>query len=252
MALALVANLDGDQAALHTHYERALALAEAAGDVVQAIRIRTNLAVALEREARYADALAVLTPAVTAADRIGHTAILALGLGNQASLPSQLGRLDEAVATYERCVAAYQKIGSRKVSYPLFGARHPVSAAGRTSQALAAFEEAARIAAEDENRLGLIPALAGLARTLAAEDPDRATGHAARRWSSRPARCSVRRARARLGWRSPPAISPPPSTGPRTRPRPPGHTATPAASPRPWNCAARPAPTPARPARRTA
>ena len=69
-------------------------------------------------------------------------------------------------------MAAYQKIGSRKVSY-LVGARHPVSAAGRTSQALAAFEEAARIAAEDENRLGLIPALAGLARTLAAEDPDR-------------------------------------------------------------------------------
>ncbi|BCJ73619.1 hypothetical protein CS0771_31630 [Catellatospora sp. IY07-71] len=180
VALALVANLDGDQAALHNHYERALALAEAAGDVVQAIRIRTNLAVALEREARYADALAVLTPAVTAADRIGHTAILALGLGNQASLLSQLGRLDEAVATYERCVAAYQKIGSRKVSYPLSGLGILYRLRGRTSQALAAFEEAARIAAEDENRLGLIPALAGLARTLAAEDPDRAAGHAAR------------------------------------------------------------------------
>jgi DNA-binding SARP family transcriptional activator len=185
VALALGANLDGDPVALRAHYTRALALAEAAGDVVQVVRIRANTAAAQERENRYLDALETLRPAVALAERAGHRSLLAMALSNQAGLLHRLGRLPEAAAGYQRSIEIYQQIDSRKVAYPLNGLGDLHRQCGRASEARTAYEQAVRAAGEDGNRQGLVPALAGLARVLAGEDPgaagelaDRALEHA--------------------------------------------------------------------------
>jgi DNA-binding SARP family transcriptional activator len=171
VALALCANLSGDPATLQAHYARALELAEAAGDVVQAIRIRANLAVALEREARYADALDMLRPAVALAERAGHASLLAMARCNEAAQLHRLGRLDEAAEGYARSVEIYQRINSRKVAYALNNLGDLHRQRGRRSEARAAYEEAMSAADGDGNRQGLVPALSGLARTLADDDP---------------------------------------------------------------------------------
>jgi DNA-binding SARP family transcriptional activator len=172
VALALCANLAGQPAALQANYARALELAEASGDVVQAIRIRANLAVALEREARYADALAMLGPAVVLAERAGHISLLAMASCNAAVQAHRLGRFDEAAAGYARSIELYQLTDSRKVAYPLNNLGDLHRQRGRRSEARAAYEEARRTAAADGNRQGLAPALAGLARTVAFDDPE--------------------------------------------------------------------------------
>ncbi|GFJ86348.1 hypothetical protein Phou_105280 [Phytohabitans houttuyneae] len=177
VALALCANLDGDPAALRTHYARALDLAEAAGDVIQAIRIRANLAAGMEREARFTEALQMVRPAVALAERCGHTSMLAMSLCNEAALLHRLGHLDDAVARHRRSVELYQRIGSDKVAYPLNGLGDIHRQRGRRSEARAAYEEAVRAATRDGNRQSLVPGLAGLARVI---DGDPAAEIAAR------------------------------------------------------------------------
>ncbi|GIH03754.1 hypothetical protein Rhe02_18210 [Rhizocola hellebori] len=171
VALALAADLAGDPAALQAHYAQALALAEPAGDVVQAIRIRANLAVALEREARYGDALEMVRPAVALAQRAGHGSLLAMARNNEATLLHRLGRLDEAAQMYQQSIEAYQRINSLKVAYPLGGLGDLHRERGRLSEARAAYEESLRASTAHGNRQATVPALCGLARTVAAEDP---------------------------------------------------------------------------------
>ncbi|OJF10212.1 tetratricopeptide repeat protein, partial [Couchioplanes caeruleus] len=179
VALALCANLDGDPVALRTHYARALDLAEAAGDVVQAIRIRANLAAGLEREARFPEALQMVRPAVALAERCGHASMLAMSLCNEAALLHRLGHLDDAVGRHRRSVELYQRIGSDKVAYPLNGLGDIHRQRGRHSEARAAYEEAVRAATRDGNRQSLVPGLAGLARVIDG-DPAAAAEIAAR------------------------------------------------------------------------
>lgn len=179
VALALCANLDGDPAALRTHYGRALELAEAAGDVVQAVRIRANLAAGLEREARYAEALDTVRPAVALAEQCGHASMLAMSLCNEGALLQRLGHLDDAIARHRRSVEIYQRIGSDKFAYPLNGLGDIHRQRGRLSEARAAYEEAVRAATRDGNRQSLVPGLTGLARVIDS-DPTAAVEIAAR------------------------------------------------------------------------
>ncbi len=180
VALALSADLAGDPAALQAHYAQALALAEPAGDVVQAIRIRANLAVALEREARYTDALEMVRPAVALAERAGHGSLLAMARNNEATLLHRLGRLTEAAEVYQHSIEAYQRINSLKVAYPLGGLGDLHRERGRVSEARAAYEESLRASTAHGNRQGMVPALCGLARTVAADDPELAESLAQR------------------------------------------------------------------------
>jgi DNA-binding SARP family transcriptional activator len=175
VAQALCADLAGDQVALQAHYARALTAAEAADDVIQQIRIRANLAAALERETRYPAALELVGPAVALAGRVGHLSLLAMATCNEGALLHRLGRFDEACDRYERSISAYQALGSPMVAYPLNGMGEAHRARGRWAEARTAFEEAARSAERDGNRQGLVPALVGLARILAPDDPAAAT-----------------------------------------------------------------------------
>ncbi|MCG5443377.1 winged helix-turn-helix domain-containing protein [Micromonospora sp. NIE79] len=169
-ALALDAKLRGDRPAADEHHEKALRAAEAARDTVQVTRIRANRASALVGEGRYLEALAEVRPAVELAQTNGYAAMLALALCNEGAAHFHLGHLAQASACYERAVPLLQRMGSRKVAYPLVGIGDIHALRGRTNLARAAYEEALR-ASEPVNDLQIqVPALAGLARVLAAED----------------------------------------------------------------------------------
>jgi DNA-binding SARP family transcriptional activator/ATP/maltotriose-dependent transcriptional regulator MalT len=179
VALALCAHLTGDPVGLRAHYGRALELAEAARDTVLLLRIRVNLAAGLEQEGRLTEALAVLDPAVALARSAGYDSSLALALANQGALLHRLGRLDDAAASYQQAVEVYQRMHSKKVAYPLTGLGDLHRLRGQPAQAEAAYREALRAATEDgENRQGMVPALAGLARVLAETEPERAADFA--------------------------------------------------------------------------
>jgi DNA-binding SARP family transcriptional activator len=180
VAMALRATLTGEPAAIRAHYARALTAAEEVGDVVQATRVRVNLAVGLEREARYAEALEQLEPAVALAEQTGHVLMHALGLINRAAMLHRLGRLDQAVADFRAAADLYQRADCRKLAYALNGLGDVHRLRGATGLARVAYEEAIRAAEADRNRQALVPGLAGLARVIAEEQPDEAAAAAAR------------------------------------------------------------------------
>lgn len=188
VAMALSAHLDGDPMALRAHYATALGLATSAGDLPMVLRIRINLAAALEQEGKLADALTMLGPAVELARRHNYLSSLALALANEGALHQQLGKLDDAVRSYEQAVEAYQQMHSLKAAYPLTGLGDVHRLRGRFTQARAAYSEALRAAIEDgNNRQGPVPALTGLARVTtdperALELAERAVEHASGHW----------------------------------------------------------------------
>ncbi|MBX7267398.1 tetratricopeptide repeat protein [Micromonospora sp. Llam7] len=168
-ALALEAKLRGDRPAADEHHEKALRAAEAAHDTVQVTRIRANRASALVGEGRYAEALDQLRPAVELAEASGYSAMLALALCNEGTAYFHLGQLAEATACYERAVPILQRMGSHKVAYALVGLGEVHALRGRASLARAAYEEALRASEPVDDQQARVPALAGLARVLAAE-----------------------------------------------------------------------------------
>lgn len=172
LALALCAGLSGDPMGMETNFDRALGLAEAAGDKVLQLRIRVNLAASLERQGKLREALSVLGPAVALADVLGYASWLGLALANEGALLYQLGRLDDAAISFSRAVQMYQRMRSRKVAYPLTGLGDLHRLRGQPAQAKAAYNEALRAASADsDNRQAMVPALAGLARVMSEDDP---------------------------------------------------------------------------------
>jgi len=100
-ASALRETLAGDRMANAWHWHRALDAARQAGDVLQEIRIRTNLGSHLLEEGRYAEAAPDLAENAALADRVGFAAFEALSRCNHAQCMLYLGRLDEAVRSFE-------------------------------------------------------------------------------------------------------------------------------------------------------
>lgn len=171
VTLALYAALIGDRDGNAEHYAKALGHAEAAGDAVQAARIRVNRVSQLLEEARYADALAASGDAVGAAEAVAHIGLRTVSLINRAEALLRAGRLEEAERCADWALAICQRAGSRTVAYALIVLGDVRSRRGQRSLARAAYEEAARAAAADGVVQCLVPALAGLARVVAAEDP---------------------------------------------------------------------------------
>ncbi|WP_173059527.1 BTAD domain-containing putative transcriptional regulator [Phytohabitans houttuyneae] len=178
VALALRAALAGDRAGNVEQYTKALAHAEAARDAVQAARIRANLVSQLLEEARYPEALAGSAEAVAAAEAAGNATALSVALVNRAEALARLGRLDEAERCGERALAISQRAGSGKAAYALTVLGDVRARRGQRSMARAAYEEAVRAADADGVRQCFVPALAGLARLVAADDPAAARVHA--------------------------------------------------------------------------
>jgi DNA-binding SARP family transcriptional activator len=176
--LAMLAAIEGDRAANDAHYLRALEHAERAGDVLQVIRIRTNRGSASLEEARYREAIKELDVALRLADLSGFAFFRALALSNRGQTLLLLGRLDEAMSDLEQSRRIYFGLGTHDVAYPLATIGDVHRERGSTALARAAYEEAVYHADEAGDIQGLIPALAGLARVLAADEPEEAEDRA--------------------------------------------------------------------------
>jgi ATP/maltotriose-dependent transcriptional regulator MalT/DNA-binding SARP family transcriptional activator len=198
-ALAMLAALDGDRRGNDMHYLRALDYARQAGDTMQEMRIRTNRGSRFLEEGYCAEAVAELDTAITLADLAGFAAIRALALQNRGEASRRLGRLEDAARDLHAALSEYQRIDSRLAAYALAGLGAVHEDQGSPSLARAAFEEAAAIARPTGDLQGLVPALCGLARALAAEDLQAARALAAEVVGSPP---NLAQAQAHLtaGW----------------------------------------------------
>jgi ATP/maltotriose-dependent transcriptional regulator MalT/DNA-binding SARP family transcriptional activator len=174
--LAMLAALEGDRSANEAHYLRALEYAEKAEDVLQLIRVRTNRGSRHLEEGSYEEAIAELDLALRLADLAGFAAFRALALTNRGQALASLGRFEEAVADLDAAYELYQRLGSRMVAYPLGRLGEVYLARGEWTLARAAFEEGISHAEPAGDAQGLVPALVGLARVLAADEPDTANG----------------------------------------------------------------------------
>lgn len=173
-ALAMVAALEGDRRANDAHYLRALDAAQRAGDVLQAVRIRTNRASHFLDEGFYPEAIAEAEIAIALADPAGYATFHALALTNRGEAAMHLGRLEEAVNDFRAAQAIEQGMGARTVGYPLLGLADVHRLRGDLTLARAAYREAAALAEEVGDAQLVVPAFAGLARTLVDEDPEAA------------------------------------------------------------------------------
>ena len=172
--LAMLAALEGDRGANDAHYLRALDYAQQAGDVLQLIRVRTNRGSRHLEEGAYEEAIAELDLALRLADLAGFAAFRALALTNRGEARARLARFEEAVADLEDARALYQRLGSRMVAYPLEKLGQVYRERGDWTLARAAYEEAVAQSEPAGDLQGLIPALAGLARVLVVDEPERA------------------------------------------------------------------------------
>ena len=165
-ALAMAAALAGDRRANEMHYSRALDHAE------QVARIRCNRGSAFLEEGAYEDALAELEVALPAAELSGSSNFRALSLLNRALSLFGLGRLDEAARDVQAAREEYERVGSRTVSFALAILGDVHRERGDLMLARSAYEEAIVVAEPNVDLQGLVPALAGLARTLSEQGAD--------------------------------------------------------------------------------
>ena len=172
--LAMLAALDSDPRANAAHYLRALDHAERAGDVLQSIRIRVNRGSHHIAEAQYAQAITELDVAIRLADLTGFAAFRALALNNRGEALLKLGRLDEARAELEAARLLYQRLESKLVAHPLTNLGEVYRQRGDLAMARACYEEAIAMSGETRDMQSLVPSLAGLARVLIEEQPDKA------------------------------------------------------------------------------
>lgn len=173
--LAMLAAYEGDRRSCGAHYLKALQYAERAGDVQQLVRIRCNRGSHHLEEGDYLEALAELDIAIRLADLSGFAAIGALALTNRGEVQLALGRLEEAQRDLEAAVAAFDELGSGLIANPLHRLATLRADRGETVAARAAYEQAIQRAERAGDVQALSPALAGLARLLAGEEPELAT-----------------------------------------------------------------------------
>ena len=171
LATSLSATLSGDRSTAVTRLAEAAKLAASAGDMHLDVWIRIEQVLALCGEARYPEASTEAVHVVDVAERIGYAAALVRALTTEGVVLTRLGRLDEAMARYERAVGLCHRNGSRQLAQPLtrIGDLHLLR--GRDSLARAAYEEAVRISEPCGSLPVLVPALAGLARVTVRDDP---------------------------------------------------------------------------------
>jgi ATP/maltotriose-dependent transcriptional regulator MalT/DNA-binding SARP family transcriptional activator len=173
-AMAMHAALEGDRSANDAYYLRALDSALQAGDVLQQVRVRVNRGSLHLEQGYYEEAIAELDLALRLADLAGFAWFRALALSNRGSAYYHLGRLEEAVNELVEARRQWERIGSSDVAYALGLLGRIYSDRGDLALARAAFEEAIARCERSQDVQGLVPALSGLAVTLATDNPEAA------------------------------------------------------------------------------
>lgn len=180
VASALCSFRSGDPAGSDEHFAKALHCAQQVGDTGQVARILLNQTHTLLAQARYPAALDTARRGIRAAEAAGYAGALVGARHNEAEALARLGRHEESIERYEQLVSWYRRMGSRRVALALVGLAEVHRARGACQQALACYEEAERIAEAEGDWQALIPALTGIARVLAGDDPVTAAEYAER------------------------------------------------------------------------
>lgn len=174
VAMGLHAGLAGNRQELAQHFERAIACADQAPDLLQGVRARTNLAAHKVIEGELSSALDETETAGRLAREAHLPAFEALCRVNSGGALVQLARLDEAMAAFEDAKGIYQRLGSRKVAYALNGIGDVHALRGSLALAQACYTEALESVRRGDDLQADTPALCGLARVLHQREPDQA------------------------------------------------------------------------------
>jgi ATP/maltotriose-dependent transcriptional regulator MalT/DNA-binding SARP family transcriptional activator len=178
-ARAMVAAMDGDRAVSASHYRHARTAAERGDDLLALIRVCNNQGSRRLEEGRYDVALEEFSRTIDLAEMTGYASLLALGLHNRGEVRRGLGQLSEAAADFAKSLEVYRKMDSHWAAYPLMRLSHLDRERGDLIQARLRSEEALAEAELAEDAQVIVPALAGLARIIVDDDPDRAQNLAA-------------------------------------------------------------------------
>jgi DNA-binding SARP family transcriptional activator/predicted negative regulator of RcsB-dependent stress response len=174
VANAMLAAFDGDRD-LNLHcYERALTLAEEAGDLQTLERVYNNLGSRSLDEGRHTEALQHLQRGLEVNERTRHLSGLAILRHNVSEALLGLGRLDEALVESDTARDLWTSLEapSASASWQLRG--DVQLARGNATQAAMAYAHAAQLAASEGNAQFHSVALAGQAVSLVGTDPARA------------------------------------------------------------------------------
>lgn len=174
VANAMLAAFDGDRDLNLQCYERALALADEAGDLQTLERVCNNLGSRSLDEGRSKEALQYLQRGLEFNERTGHLSGLAILRHNVSQALLGLGRLDEALVESDTARDLWTSLEapSASASWQLRG--DVQLARGNATQAAMAYAHAARLAGSEDNAQFHSVALAGAAVSLVGTDPARA------------------------------------------------------------------------------
>jgi DNA-binding SARP family transcriptional activator len=181
VANGLVLAHAGDRTANLLAYERALTHAELAGDAITVVRVRNNLGSRYVEAGRFQQALAELDHAVAVSEDHAVGLASAMVSVNRAEALLGLGRLEEAVGEIEIATDQFRRAeAAHLLAFALLLEADAHRVRGNATRANAKYLEAAERAEAAGNAQVLGPALAGLAETLAADDPAAARAYAKR------------------------------------------------------------------------
>jgi DNA-binding SARP family transcriptional activator/tetratricopeptide (TPR) repeat protein len=156
------------------HLAMALAAARKGGDAVSMARILGNQSYALLAAAQFEQAVTVSREAVLATELVRPMGALTAALHNLAEALTRVGDYDEARWHLRRAAAVSQRLGPNRAAASLCGLGDVYRALGHREQGRAAYAEAVTLARTSRELQVLVPALAGLARLVVAEEPDEA------------------------------------------------------------------------------
>jgi DNA-binding SARP family transcriptional activator len=146
----------------------ALNAAERAGDVAIQARVLLNQSHAQLLAAQYRDAHQCAASAVHAAEHGSPPGMLVMALQNAGESLTRLGRLDEAAFCFDRAVRICRRTGLRRAATGLWGLGEVYRHRGLRTHSRAALEDAIELARLSGEVQVMVPAMASLARQLAA------------------------------------------------------------------------------------
>ncbi|MCA1672729.1 MAG: transcriptional regulator, partial [Actinobacteria bacterium] len=166
----MLAAADGDRLRAEAHFADAQDSAEAAGDLLQVLRLRVLRALHLVEMGLPQDGLVEAETALGLAESCGDPFLTALALTLRGAANNRLGVLEPALADFAAACDLLQRFGSRFLAWPLCGLGDVHRTRGLPARARAAYEEALTLAEPCRDVLGVSAALIGLARIRAADD----------------------------------------------------------------------------------
>ncbi len=167
---AMVAALRGDRRENERSYRRALDHAQRAGDVIQMVRIRTNMGSHFFEEGAYPEAIVELDAAIELAELAGTQCFTGHAYANRGETYTRMGRLDDALRDLRQAQRIWELLGSDDVGYALTYLGDVQYLRGQQTEAGSLYLRAIELAEQHGDMQGLAPALAGLSRVLAEDD----------------------------------------------------------------------------------